>query len=127
MLWLPLIVVDWAPASFREFPNPEDGYVKILVVLYGIIIGFLVLVVLYWVLAIAGVGVVFLPVYLVGRVCVPFVLHGVERGCSAGVISNPRGLVRVVVGVAVVAFVVGLGAVYEPEGTRKEWWVEWMP
>lgn len=128
VLWLPLIVVGWAPASFREFPNPEDGYIKILVVLYGIMIGFLVLVVLYWVLAIAGVGVVFLPVYLVGRVCVPFVLRSVERGCNAGVVvSNPRGLVRVVVGVAVVAVVVGLGAVYEPEGTRKEWWVEWMP
>lgn len=128
VLWLPLIVISWAPASFREFPNPEDGYIKTLVLLYGIIIWFLVLVVLYWVLAIAGAGIVFLPMYLVGRVCVPFVLQGVRRWYGAEVVvGNTRVLVRVAAGVVVVAVVVGLGMVYDPVGTRKEWWVEWMP
>lgn len=128
VLWLPLVVISWAPASFREFPNPEDGYIKTLVLLYGIILGFLVLVVLYWVLALAGAGIVFLPVYLVGRFCVPFVLRVVKRGYGAEVVvGNTRVLVRVVAGVVVVAVVVGLATVYDPVGTRKEWWVEWMP
>lgn len=124
VLWLPLILVSWAPASFRDFPNPEHGYIKTLLLLYGIIIGFLVLVVVYWVLAIAGVGIAALPLYIVWRVCM---LLMVRRWCwPAVVVDNPKNAARVAAGVVVVAVAVGLGTVYESEGTRKDWWVEWI-
>lgn len=130
VLWLPLLLVGWAPAAFREFPNPDHGYLKTLLELYGIVIGFLVLVVLYWVSAIAGMGIIVLPVYFVGSVCwrvLCSAVGGGKRCCAAMAAENPQYVVRVVAGAFVVGVVVGLVTVYEPEGTRKEWWTEWMP
>lgn len=130
VLWLPLLLVGCAPASFRAFPNPDHGYLKLLLVLYGIMIGFLVLVVVYWVSAIAGMGIMVLPVYFTARVCwrvLCAAAGGGKRCCAAVAAKNPQHVVRVVAGAFVVGVVAGLGTVYEPEGTRKEWWTEWMP
>lgn len=96
--------------------------------LYVIMVGFLVLAVLYWVLAIAGVGLVLLPLYFGARVSLPVLLRAVQavEKRSRG-FDRHRNSVRVGGGVVVAAGVVYLAMVYDPEGTRKELWTEWLP
>lgn len=131
VLWLPLKFVSWAPDAFHSFPNPDDSYLKTLLLLYGFMIGFLFLAVLYWILAVAGLGLFLVPLYLAGRIAVPVVLCAVWRSgmwLSLVVVGDrQRNVARLLAGVFVGALMVGLVKLYEPKGTWKEGWTEWMP
>lgn len=128
VVWLPKTAVGWAPDAFREFPNPDARWITTLFMLYVIMVAFLVLAALYWVLAIAGAGLVLLPLYFGARVSLPVVLRAVQAvGKRSRGLERHRNSVRVGGGMVVAAGVVYLAMVYDPEGTRKEPWTEWLP
>lgn len=132
VVWLPMTAVGWAPDAFRDFPNPDARWITTLFMLYVMIVAFLVLAALYWVLAIAGVGLVVLPLYFGIRVSLPVVLRVARAvGKRARGLERHRNSMRVGNGLVVAAGVVYLVMVYDPEGTWKDrWagaWVQWLP
>lgn len=128
VVWLPKTAVGWAPDAFREFPNPDARWITTLFMLYVIMVAFLVLAALYWVLAIAGAGLVLLPLYFGARVSLPVVLRAVQAvGKQSWGLERHRNSVRVGSAVVLATGVVYLAMVYDPEGTWKNWWIEWLP
>lgn len=120
VLWLPLLLISWSPASLRSFPNPEDSYIKTLILLYVIMIVFLVLIVVYWCVALVTLGLIIVPLYLAG-------LGAVSGFMKCGRLAQGApGVGRAVAAALVVGGGVGLWVLFVSEGTSREAWMEWM-
>lgn len=126
VLWLPLLLVSSAPEFLTTSPDPTTGIVKALAKVYGMMIGGLVLVVVYWVVAIVGLGLVVVPLYLAVSAAVPLVRRA-AGWCGSAVVNVSRGAARVVPGVVVAVGGAWLWMLFVPEGTSKGRWTGWIP